>query len=1192
MDQVASVAVIRNGGELLMGKRHDSGRWTLPGGGLEDGESPEDGGIRELFEEAGIRTNKLSHLASEHVKTETGKRIQVHAFKTFYDGPTTMQGDPDQEVERWQWVDIRDGLPKEVLDNLHSPKNVALRALGIQKGMFSLLKGGPGSGRKGHRTYHQDEKKKRTHKIPEDNTGGDCYESAVKHMMDHYLLSGEGRKKDDMTLVQAEVTGQGPISGMKYGHSWVERGDTVYDKSNGRDIEIPKSIYYAIGKISENPKKHHRYTWDQVKKKIHENGHYGPWELETESGKSMNASFGEIFKKSIAMDLAYAYPKAAHFLTMTVGKRGGKIIGKTKSGKPIYEPVSKLYSDTPGERSPAHKFKMLEYTKEDHEDAARFHRDQGNVKHASFHEERANPRTRIVTHIGGPALVVRSDTEFVIDLRKAAIGRMQHKYLRRYRRGGRWQYVYQKPEHERGHAVSEQAAEILREFAEAGHVGVSQIQELSSAKLDDLRELADAGHLGSKDQLYNLGIDRITERIEESLLPESETSSRPITTDPVLDRRFESGDAGNLQARIREIVNNKIFSYLSEYRTSRYAKKLVEHGITLSSVMNNVRGDSLREVLESLHDALKPIDQAHEGLSETQNTEARDAGGYGNLAYNSVIKKLENLPETSKFKLPQGYSDVHDRGGEIPGTAEIQEAIVRREREREERERAETVEREERLAREARELEGSMAHFMASVASSSYQNVGTMQQLDRAFTNIFGRRMMAEDWPYDFEEHGYRVKIDSMNISPNGVSMSLSAMDRDGRPVTNSWSRSFSLKNGKPHIYNSYLVVNSGARNADQPIGQLINFSQQDMLKTHGSGKIEVSASLDVGGYNWANQGFSFQSSSAASSMRGRFGEFLARNGISLTDEELTLFTQPCHFANFDDGKKYDIDLARAIPLSEKQKETRSLVGKAGEHSLFAAEIEAGETTRMRGHLGKKFLLGKSWNGVVKVSQMNDRNDAYRLARNYRQMRGEAWKLLSEPYKSMIEKVMAGERPLTVPVSARTTMGAGGTITPISTRSRSRVTRPRAFRSWPPSQQTNWIEMNSRHLTNNQRNSARALMGASRSQLRASSRDVSFLKNSGFDIPENISDYSADYRERVSFASTFRPRVAQFLKEKAEENPNFLDSIPGVQYRAEAGNDEKIQVATRHMVVRMNYVLREIGESQRLETFRQARMAA
>lgn len=107
---------------------------------------------------------------------------------------------------------------------------------------------------------------------------GDCYKSAGDFcMLAPVEFIGEPY------LVHAEVKGQGKAEGIRFGHAWVEDDENVYDFSNGREIVMPKVIYYAIGDIqTKNPKKYLKYTIPEARAKMLKTKNYGSWDIETD----------------------------------------------------------------------------------------------------------------------------------------------------------------------------------------------------------------------------------------------------------------------------------------------------------------------------------------------------------------------------------------------------------------------------------------------------------------------------------------------------------------------------------------------------------------------------------------------------------------------------------------------------------------------------------------------------------------------------------------------------------------------------------------------------------------------------------------------------------------------------------------------------------------------------------------------
>lgn len=103
-------------------------------------------------------------------------------------------------------------------------------------------------------------------RIPKKNKGGDCFQVAAN------LATDFG--SENLVLVHGIVTGQGPIEGIQYSHAWVEDGDQVIDKSNGRDIKLDKHLYYFVGRIEYTV----RYTSDEAREMLLKTENYGPWD--------------------------------------------------------------------------------------------------------------------------------------------------------------------------------------------------------------------------------------------------------------------------------------------------------------------------------------------------------------------------------------------------------------------------------------------------------------------------------------------------------------------------------------------------------------------------------------------------------------------------------------------------------------------------------------------------------------------------------------------------------------------------------------------------------------------------------------------------------------------------------------------------------------------------------------------------
>jgi 8-oxo-dGTP pyrophosphatase MutT (NUDIX family) len=119
--EIASVLMCDSEGYLLMGKKVDAGgvyadSWHIPGGGLEDGETPLAAAVRELEEETGLKIapDQFKPIADgastgESDKTlETGERVHcIMHFNRFKVNLGKSRGDIEltatSDLGGWRW---------------------------------------------------------------------------------------------------------------------------------------------------------------------------------------------------------------------------------------------------------------------------------------------------------------------------------------------------------------------------------------------------------------------------------------------------------------------------------------------------------------------------------------------------------------------------------------------------------------------------------------------------------------------------------------------------------------------------------------------------------------------------------------------------------------------------------------------------------------------------------------------------------------------------------------------------------------------------------------------------------------------------------------------------------------------------------------------------------------------------------
>lgn len=110
------VMIFKNG-KILLGRRHSDpekadselhgeGRWSMPGGKPEYGESFEEGARREIYEETGLRLDGVKVVCVNNDKNEHAHFVTVGLFSDQFSGEPKVT-EPDEIVE-WRWFALND----------------------------------------------------------------------------------------------------------------------------------------------------------------------------------------------------------------------------------------------------------------------------------------------------------------------------------------------------------------------------------------------------------------------------------------------------------------------------------------------------------------------------------------------------------------------------------------------------------------------------------------------------------------------------------------------------------------------------------------------------------------------------------------------------------------------------------------------------------------------------------------------------------------------------------------------------------------------------------------------------------------------------------------------------------------------------------------------------------------------------
>lgn len=102
-----AAAVVFQDDKLLMIKSKDIGTWSVPSGGIETGESPEEACVRETWEETGfhVQVKKLVHIKNVAIGDYD---VTTYYYSCELIGGQITYNDPDDSIEEIEWKTLEE----------------------------------------------------------------------------------------------------------------------------------------------------------------------------------------------------------------------------------------------------------------------------------------------------------------------------------------------------------------------------------------------------------------------------------------------------------------------------------------------------------------------------------------------------------------------------------------------------------------------------------------------------------------------------------------------------------------------------------------------------------------------------------------------------------------------------------------------------------------------------------------------------------------------------------------------------------------------------------------------------------------------------------------------------------------------------------------------------------------------------